>query len=159
MEERKIFFKMPIEKERSNNKIIDPKLLLHKNQIEFINKMYSDILFDEKKLCISEINKKINSYKNQDIIKKVNIVHLITLDNIIEKLVISKLKCYYCNNNMNFLYKISRDPLQWTLDRIDNSIGHTNDNVIICCLKCNLERRCKNSNAFLFTKKLNIKKV
>ena len=54
---------------------------------------------------------------------------------------------------MNFLYKISRDPLQWTLDRIDNSIGHTNDNVIICCLKCNLERRCKNSNAFLFTKK------
>ena len=47
---------------------------------------------------------------------------------------------------------------QWSLDRIDNSIPHTNDNVIISCLKCNLQRRCQNKDNFLFTKQLKIEK-
>ena len=29
--------------------------------------------------------------------------------------------------------------MQWTLDRIDNNIGHSKENVVICCLKCNLK--------------------
>ena len=154
MVERQIILKSHPDKEKLNNNITNPDMLLYKNQISFINKLYCDIMFAEKKICISEINKKINSYKNQDNIKKISTDTLISFDDIVEKLVISKLKCFYCCENINFLYKISRDPLQWTLDRIDNSIGHTNENVIICCLKCNLERRCKNSKAFLFTKQL-----
>ena len=29
----------------------------------------------------------------------------------------------------------------WTLDRIDNNIGHNRDNVVISCLACNLQKR------------------
>ena len=54
------------------------------------------------------------------------------------------------------LYKRVREDYQWTLDRIDNNIGHTCDNTIIACLKCNLQRRRINKGAFLFTKQLKI---
>ena len=47
---------------------------------------------------------------------------------------------------------------QWTLDRIDNNINHSESNVIIACLKCNLQRRCQNKDKFLFTKQLKIVK-
>lgn len=56
------------------------------------------------------------------------------------------------------LYKLVREEYQWTLDRIDNNIGHTRDNTIIACLKCNLQRRRTNKGAFLFTKQLKISK-
>ena len=32
------------------------------------------------------------------------------------------------------------EPNQWTLDRLNNDIGHFNDNVVICCLTCNLKK-------------------
>lgn len=58
------------------------------------------------------------------------------------------------------MYENKREMQQWTLDRLDNSIGHEKNNVVICCLKCNLERRCINDDKFLFTKQFKlIKKV
>ena len=48
---------------------------------------------------------------------------------------------------------------QWSLDRIDNDIGHYKENVVISCLECNLKRRKTNADAFLFTKQLRIKKI
>ena len=103
---------------------------------------------------------KLNSYKNQDIKKNIyNQDKLITIEEIIEKLVISKLSCYYCKKNVKILFVKVRDDYQWTLDRIDNSICHNNNNTVICCLKCNLERRIQNSNNFKFTKQLKIKKL
>ena len=84
---------------------------------------------------------------------------MITLDEIIEKLVISKLLCFYCKDNVKVLFVMVRDNKQWSLDRIDNNICHSNDNTVICCLKCNLERRVQNANNFKFTKQLRIKKV
>ena len=69
------------------------------------------------------------------------------------------MKCKYCRESVFLLYKEVRDPKQWTLDRIDNNFGHNNDNVIICCLDCNLKRRNTNMNKFLFTKQLKISKV
>ena len=44
---------------------------------------------------------------------------------------------------------------QWTVDRIDNSIGHDIENIVISCLKCNLQSR--SSDKFLQTKKMVIK--
>ena len=54
------------------------------------------------------------------------------------------------------LYENNREQKQWTLDRLDNSCGHTKDNVVISCLKCNLERRCLNDEKFLFTKQMRL---
>ena len=39
-----------------------------------------------------------------------------------------ELKCYYCKCEMNVLYDISREMRQWTVDRIDNDLGHNIDN-------------------------------
>ena len=73
-----------------------------------------------------------------------------------EKLVVSKLKCYYCRDNCLLMYNNIREKKQWTLDRLDNSDGHTSENTVICCLDCNLKRGTLNDEKFKFTKQLNI---
>ncbi len=132
----------------------------YNKQKELINKLYLDETdIPYKKELIRELDKKINSYKIQDINKNKYNNDNITRDETIEKLVASKLKCYYCKKNVTIFYNIVRDMEQWTLDRIDNSINHSNNNVIISCLKCNLQRRCQDQNKFLFTKQLKILKL
>ena len=59
---------------------------------------------------------------------------------------------------MLIFYNKVRDMEQWTLDRIDNDLNHSCENVVICCLRCNLQRRCQNKDKFLFTKQLRIVK-
>jgi phosphomevalonate kinase len=125
-------------------------------QTFLINQIYLDIEIENKNEIIREIENKINSYKHQDIDKNILSDNLINIHETIEKLVCSKMKCFYCKKQIFLIYKFARDNLQWTLDRIDNNIGHSNQNTVICCLKCNLERRRKSSNAFKFTKQLKI---
>ena len=126
-------------------------------QKSFINMLYLDEDFTEKKELEKSLKKKLNSYKQQDIKKnKYNETTFIKYNCIIEKLIISKLKCYYCNADMKILYSKSKEPKQWTLERINNKEGHSKNNTVCACLKCNLERRTKNSKKFLFTKKMNI---
>ena len=113
-----------------------------------------------KKTIVNELQQKINNYKQQDIKKNIyNVILLITLDELLEKLVISKLKCYYCRLNIKIMYSNVREPLQWTLDRIDNDKCHSNDNTLISCLKCNLKRRRIDCDKFIFTKQLKLKKL
>lgn len=105
------------------------------------------------------IDIKISSYKQQDIEKdKYDVGKFITFENVIEKINECGLNCYYCSCKMFLLYEIVREMKQWTLDRINNDLGHNNDNVIISCLECNLKRRRTNKDSFLFTKKLSIVK-
>mgnify|MGYP006142527313 FL=1 len=139
----------------NNNILIDNKFNKN-NQIIFINNLYLNSEFREKKELTTLLNSKINGYKQQDIKKKNNNNNLISINEVIEKLVISKLQCYYCKNNLYIFYLNVREKLQWTLDRIDNNKNHTNDNTLISCLDCNLKRRTKNKDHFLFTKQLNI---
>ena len=143
--------------DNSNNSFdLLENLRVQKNQINYINNIFLGSDFPEKTLIINEIKNKLSSYKQQD--KKKNydkeLCNLITLDNIIEKLVISKLKCYYCNKNMLIFFEKVRDQDQWTLDRLNNYDEHSNENTIVCCLKCNLQRRRRNSEKFLFSKQL-----
>lgn len=148
--------------ERDCMQNIDSIYFNHQNQINLINMIYLDnnnhLDNDIKKIIIKEIDKKILSYKNQDINKSKFKNNNITSNEAIEKLVSSKLKCFYCKNQTFILYKKVRDMNQWTLDRINNDLSHTNNNVIISCLKCNLQRRCQNKEDFLFTKQLKIEK-
>ena len=132
-------------------------------QVQIINKLYLNLEtniqdFEYKKELIREIDKKIASYKTQDINKNKYENDNIKQEQVVEKLVASKLKCYYCKCNMKLFYKKVRDMEQWTLDRINNDLSHTDDNVIVACLKCNLQRRRQNKEKFLFTKQLKIVK-
>ena len=127
----------------------------HPYQINLINQLYLKQPLPEQKFLISELKSKISSYKQQDIKKTIHEQNnLISLDNVIEKLVSCKLKCYYCNKNTFIFFNKVRDSEQWTLDRLNNLNEHTSLNTIIACLKCNLERRRKNSEKFKFTKQL-----
>jgi len=60
---------------------------------------------------------------------------------------------------MLVLYEIVREMTQWSIDRINNSEGHNQDNFVVACLNCNIKRRNTNSNKFLFTKNLNLVKI
>jgi len=131
-------------------------LLNTSNHIAIVNQLYLDQSFSGSASAKSEILRKLNSYKQQDIKKGKYSARFITVSETLEKLVVSRLKCYYCKRNALLLYENQREPKQWTLDRLDNAMGHTNNNVVICCLECNLERRCVNDGKFLFTKQMRL---
>lgn len=111
------------------------------------------------KLMKQQLERKISNYKQQDINKNMyDSTNIINLKETLTKLIESNLLCYYCNKEMLVLYEIVRENYQWTLDRIDNSLGHNKNNVLISCLQCNLKRRKQGKDAFLFTKQLQIVK-
>lgn len=128
-------------------------------QISLINKLFLDETFSEKNVLIRAIRSKISGYRQQDIEKGIyNEDSIITMEQTIEKLVESRLKCLYCNCNMKLFYKNQREPTQWTLDRKNNNLDHSNNNTVVSCLKCNLERRKRNMKDFKFSKQLSIVK-
>lgn len=128
----------------------------HSYQVDLINSIQSippsDYLPHHAHL-IQELSKKRNGYKNQDKVKRRIIIDpIITILEIIELLIQSSLKCYYCNQLIYIFYQYLREPKQWTLDRIDNNLRHTNNNCVISCLACNLQRRRVDAEKFTFTK-------
>ena len=150
------------EKKEKNNLCNDLKIFLKnkKTQIEELNKLYlvdTLPLNETQKVITRELQKKRNSYRQQDIKKNIlNEKSLITTEQIIEKLVVSKLCCFYCSQNIWLIYDNYRDPYQWTLDRIDNSTGHNYNNVLISCLDCNLKRRTMKKEDYEFAKNLKV---
>jgi hypothetical protein len=127
----------------------------YEEQLLCLHKLLNGEVFDEKKYFIQALKNKLDSYKQQDKKKTYDAYNnFITLENIIEKLVACNMRCYYCNSKTLILFKNVRTNYQWTLDRLNNYDEHSNANTIICCLKCNLQRRRKNSEKFKFTKQL-----
>ena len=138
---------------------IDKKWLNYKEQLRLINCIYLDIEEKNINLLISDLKKKISGYKAQDVRKNILLpLKFITYEILLQKLVESKLKCYYCKKEMALIYENVRQMNQWTLDRINNNLGHNSDNVLISCLECNLKRKDIDKDKFLFTKQLKIKK-
>ena len=131
---------------------------LHEEQVKLINKYFLELDDDMSKFITKELDSKMQGYKAQDNKRQFE-CELINRDEIVEKLLISRLLCNYCKHRVKVLFKEVRDNRQWTLDRIDNDIGHSKENTVICCLKCNLERRRLDFDKFKFTKQLKIKKT
>lgn len=52
-------------------------------------------------------------------------------------------KCYWTGVPMK-VSKYRHDPYQPSLDRLDNNLPHTIDNVVLCCLSMNLGRNKTN---------------
>ena len=116
--------------------------------------------YDEvSKIVVQEINKKFNGYKQQDKLKKIlDENKFLTFEKVLQKLIECELKCYYCKSEIKVLYDISRQMTQWSIDRIDNDKGHNNDNFYIACLDCNLKRKRRSDDKFLFTKQMKLVK-
>jgi hypothetical protein len=107
-----------------------------------------------------ELKKKYNAYKNQDKIKhKFDETKHITFTEMVDKLNDSLLKCYYCNCELMILFNKKREGSQWTLERLDNNLGHYASNTCIACLKCNLKRRTDSHEYFKQGKQLQIIKL
>ena len=114
----------------------------------------------ERQMIVSHIKTKLSSYKQQDILKKkFSTQDFVSYSDVIGLLTESNMKCYYCSCETYLLYEIVREMKQWSLDRINNDIGHNKNNLVICCLECNLKRRRTNKDAFFFTKNLKIQKM
>lgn len=154
---KKIFFKEK-KKLKDINEGVERRAS-QRNQIPMINQLYLHQEFDGKVEMVRAIKKKIASYRMQDVRKKRYIKEgFITYDELIEKLVLSKLKCKYCYRDLQILYIHVREDGQWTLDRINNAIQHTHHNTNISCLRCNIQKGRMDDGKFTFTKQMRITK-
>ena len=119
-------------------------------------------LEEDKKIHFlrEQIRQKIHNYHAQDMKKQLyNPENFITLEFILEKLKDCNLDCFYCREPVFLWYEIAREPKQWTVERIDNKIGHDIGNIEIACLSCNLKRRCMYHERYVFTKQMKIVKT
>jgi len=159
--QRKIHSDISCNFNQDDIKILIPKLYL---KMGMINDFSLDSLDHLEIKILEEIKVKQLSYINQDSRKK-SIVRenrenrdKITTEQIVEKLLTSSYKCYYCKGEIQILYENTREPKQWTLERINNEEGHTYENCVVACLECNLKRRNMNIEKFEFTQNLKIVK-
>jgi hypothetical protein len=111
------------------------------------------------KIMMQQIQQKINGYRSQDIQKSLyNESEFVDLHYVLQLLTDAENFCYYCKKPVYILYEIVREPKQWTLERLDNKLGHNRGNVKIACLDCNLRRKTMYHERFAFTKQFNVVK-
>jgi len=157
--------KTEVKKREIMNKYnINPIFLNYEKQMQMIKEIYCKSNQEEnnqvKTILHQEIEKKISSYKQQDLLKnKYNEPDFINIECVLKKLIDTDMQCFYCKCQILVLYEIVRELTQWSVDRINNDEGHNKDNFVIACLNCNIKRRTTNSKKFLFTKQLNLVKV
>ena len=139
---------------------IDDAYFDYNKQMEVLRRLIADdTTLEERKFFIKEIKAKLNGYMRQDV---ENGIHdssaFISLNATIELLLVNKMRCRYCRQCCELIYKDVMAQRQWTLDRIDNDNGHNVGNVILACLACNLQRRTMDAERFKFGKQLHIVK-
>ena len=154
--------------EKMNENIYSNYIILHNNrnntEIIAINSLYLMDHFNQLEPHLKRISKlirtKIASYIQQDIKKnRFDDDMKVSINYVLEKLVESRLSCCYCKIPVVIDYQETRQMDQWTLDRVNNYIGHNEGNVLISCLQCNLQRRRIKKDHFLFTKQLVLTKT
>ena len=157
MNKKKIIICDSSHRERKSTKHMNEELFDSKKQISMINQLYLDEDFNGKMDVEKSLKKKLQSYKAQDQRQqRYSGADFITLDELKEKLVLSKLRCHYCFQTLVIMYNQIREEKQWTLDRTDNELEHTSKNTVIACLKCNIQRGRICDKKFLFTKQLRL---
>lgn len=106
-----------------------------------------------------EIRRKLASYRAQDVARGRAVAEgnqEPDVDGTITRLLGCGRRCYYCDKPTKVLYGKARAPNQWTLDRLDNTVGHTIKNTVIACMACNLRRRRQSAEAFKAVKQMRI---
>jgi hypothetical protein len=160
---KQVLMTRPLSKRASCEKWNLPECCFaHSYQMTAISKLYlnvEDESVDHRSIIIKELTHKMSGYKRQDIDKRIYDKELfVSLEDIIDKLLCSKLKCFYCKHVCELLYENIYSKLQWTLDRIDNNAGHNVGNVVVCCLECNLKKGTMDSARFKYGKQLTFTK-
>jgi hypothetical protein len=148
-------------KVETNTWNLNEEELSFETQLEILRDIHDNIpdktLNKLTNFIVSHIKTKMSSYKHQDILKNIFLeTDFITFDHIIDLLNDCNMKCHYCACETYLLYEFVREMKQWSLDRINNDIGHNKGNLVIACLECNLKRRRTNKDAFFMTKNLTI---
>lgn len=128
-------------------------------QWTYISQLYHNRIDDNDdarcSLITRQIKNKISAYRSQDTRKGLlNEAELADARTAIELLYAAENKCFYCKTPVRILYENVRDPRQWSLDRIDNSLGHVKRNLMIACLECNLRRKTMYHERYAYTKQL-----
>lgn len=109
---------------------------------------------DLERLFFQQIERKLSGYKTQDVKKnRYSPQNFIPTNNLLQLLKSSHLICSYCQEPVKLLYEHVREPKQWSLDRIDNTIGHNTGNVCVACLSCNLRRKTIHFERYSLAKK------
>jgi len=136
-------------------------LRLLSSKIDTEHNAETSIPLDSKLHFLREqIRQKLHGYKAQDIKKKIfSPATFITLEYILQLLSECDLSCFYCHEPVYLWYEVCREAKQWSVERIDNTLGHDVGNVVIACLSCNLKRRCMYHERYAFTKDLKIQKM
>jgi RNase P subunit RPR2 len=139
---------------------IDDAYFDYNKQMEVLRRLIADDpALEERNFFKKEIKVKLDGYARQDVANGIHdLSAIISLDATIELLLIGKLKCAYCRECCELIYKDVMTPRQWTLDRVDNDRGHNDNNVVLACLACNLQRRTMDAERFKFGKQLRIVK-
>jgi len=111
-------------------------------------------------ILLDHIKTKISGYKAQDVAKmKYSVDMFVQLEDAVELLAESELKCYYCREDVKLFYEYVRDPKQWSLERMNNEIGHNRENLVIACLTCNIRRRTMHQERYVATKQMRVRKL
>jgi len=103
--------------------------------------------------------RKVAGYKKQDDRFAIySAKHSVTVADVKAMMAACDMRCTHCLAPMRREYG-ARDPRQWTVDRVDNTLGHNVGNVVLCCLQCNLKRRNTPLEKFRFTQQLKVVKL
>jgi hypothetical protein len=141
----------------NTNKWIQPNS--PESQLQYVQQIIEKNISDEKEcnLILQQLGQKIGGYKGQDIHKNLySETEFVDILWVLELMKKCENRCFYCKKTVYILYENVREPLQWTLERIDNDFGHNKKNVEIACLNCNLRRRTMYYERYLFTKELTL---
>jgi len=128
----------------------------HSVQLQLVHDLSSETIESPiSKTIAQEIRKKIQGYKQQDKHKHIyDEEQFITYAYILDKMKECQLHCRYCNQPIYLLYDISRENTQWTVDRIENHLGHNRSNICLSCLECNLKKRRRSDEKFYLAKRM-----
>ena len=104
VDNKKIILSTKLKEPLKRNENIKEEDISYIQQVSLINQLYMDINTNTKNditsVIVRELDRKLSGYKQQDIKKEIYDEHFfITYDDIVEMLVVSKLKCHYCQQN------------------------------------------------------------
>ena len=103
-------------------------------------KLYENEEIDISNIDDRDIRQKIRSYQTQDAQAGRDVCPL-SVKEVREILENSRPLCEYCQKKITCY--------NWSLDRIDDYIGHSKENLKLCCVRCNVKKKDKEHQIYV----------